>query len=106
MVATITGNVLTADVMAAHRTLGTALLDPVLNAARVIKVVAWTVQLRYHVVRGKWSHAYYAFIFFANGTEEVLRKFDSGNSLDDSGSLRTSRPTVVHSSPVNEYEKA
>lgn len=52
--------------MAAHWALAAPLLNPILNASRVVEVIAWAVKLRYHVVVSERCHTYDTFVFIAN----------------------------------------
>ena len=58
--------------MPAHGALAAALLNPVLNALRVVVVTARALQLRDHVVRAERRHADDALVLFADCAEQLL----------------------------------
>ena len=60
---------LTPNIMAAHWALAAPLLNPILNASRVVKVITRAVKLSYHVVVAERRHTYNAFIFITDGTK-------------------------------------
>jgi len=84
-----------------HWALVAALVNPVFNAARMVEMVSGAVKFSDHIILTKRSHTDNTLIFITDCSKQVLRKFDSGNGLDNSASLRASLPRVSHPSYVN-----